>query len=67
LRFFEKVKIDIAAQNGRFSYLPIMGVRIALFKGYLKPFKGYVSTIFRKSHTYIFLIFQPFEAGRIYA
>jgi hypothetical protein len=67
LRFFEKVKISVAAPIGRSLYTTTIFAIIALFKGYLKPFKGYVSTIFRKSQTYIFLIFQPFRAGRIYA
>jgi hypothetical protein len=64
---FEKVKTAVKAIFYGSWIIILATVIFIKIKGYLKPFKGYVSTIFRKSQTYIFLIFQPFEAGRIYA
>jgi hypothetical protein len=44
-----------------------MGEKLLYFKGNLKSFKGYISAILAISPTFIFLIFQPLRARRIYA
>jgi hypothetical protein len=63
----EKSKIIVAALVGRFCIPIHICPNRMRFEAFLKRFKGTISAIFRISLTYIFPIFSPLGARRVYA